>query len=75
ITKASHRAACYVLIGYRGDTMDAADARMRAAWEAGFVPYAMLYRDRAGAVKADWRRFQRAWVRPEIVLCRLKQSN
>jgi hypothetical protein len=74
ITKASHRAACYVLIGYSGDTMNAADARMRAAWEAGFVPYAMLYRDRAGVIKTDWSHFQRAWVRPEIVLCRLKQT-
>jgi len=74
ITKASHRAACYVLIGYHGDTMDAADARLRAAWEAGFVPYAMLYRDETGETEADWRRFQRAWVRPEIVLSRLKSN-
>ena len=73
ITKASHRAACYVLVGYAGDTMDAADARLRAAWEAGFVPYAMLFRDEAGSVSPDWRRFTRAWVRPEIVLSRLKQ--
>jgi hypothetical protein len=74
ITKASHRAACYVLVAYVGDTMDAADARLRAVWEAGFVPYAMLYRDGSGAVDADWRRFTRAWVRPEIVLCRLKNN-
>ncbi len=74
ITKASHRAACYVLIGYPGDTMDAADIRLRAAWDAGFVPYAMLYRDEAGTVDAEWRRFQRIWVRPEIVLSRLKAS-
>ena len=74
ITKASHRATCYVLIGYPGDTMDAADTRIRAAWEAGFVPYAMLYRDDTGAVDADWSRFQRAWVRPEIVLSRLKNN-
>ena len=74
ITKASHRAACYVLIGYSGDTMDAAAARLRAAWEAGFVPYAMLYRDDTGAVQTDWTRFQRAWVRPEIVLSRLKTN-
>ncbi|MDR1668998.1 MAG: hypothetical protein LBR76_03485 [Oscillospiraceae bacterium] len=72
ITKASHRAACYVLIGYPGDTMDAADARLRAAWSAGFVPYAMLYRDDSGATDAEWRRFQRAWLRPEIVLSQLK---
>ncbi|HBU12592.1 MAG TPA: hypothetical protein DEB31_07685 [Clostridiales bacterium] len=74
ITKASHRAACYVLIGYPGDTMDAADTRLRAAWDAGFVPYAMLYRNKAGEVDTDWRRFQRIWVRPEIVLSRLKAS-
>ena len=74
ITQASHRAACYVLIGYKGDTMDAADKRLRDTWAAGFVPYAMLYRDRDGIVDSDWRKFQRVWVRPEIVLARLKQS-
>ncbi len=74
ITKASHRAACYVLVGYPDDTMDAADARLRAAWGAGFVPYAMLYRDETGATDAAWRRFQRAWVRPEIVLSQLKHE-
>jgi hypothetical protein len=74
ITKASHRAACYVLIGYPGDTQDAADARLRAVWDAGFVPYAMLYRDDTGAANAEWRRFQRLWVRPEIVLSRLKTN-
>jgi hypothetical protein len=45
-----------------------ADARLRAAWEAGFA----CYRDDSGAADADWHRFQRAWVRPEIVLSRLK---
>ena len=52
--------------------MDAADARLRAAWDAGFVPYAMLYRDTKGATDLEWRRFQRLWLRPEIVLSRLK---
>jgi hypothetical protein len=74
ITKASHRAACYVLVGFAGDTMDAAGARLRTAWEAGFVPYAMLYRDETGAVDSSWRRFQRAWLRPEIVISRLKKE-
>ena len=74
ITQASHRAACYVLIGYPGDTMDAADKRLRDTWAAGFVPYAMLYRDQAGLVDPDWRRFQRVWVRPEIVLSKLKKE-
>lgn len=74
ITQASQRAACYVLIGFKGDTMAAADKRLRDTWAAGFVPYAMLYRDEAGAVDPDWRKFQRLWVRPEIVLARLKKA-
>jgi len=74
ISRASHRAACYVLIGYRGDTMDAADKRLRDTWAAGFLPYAMLYRDSAGAADPAWRKFQRLWVRPEIVVSRLKQA-
>ncbi len=74
ITRASHRAACYVLIGYRGDTMEAAEKRLRDTWAAGFLPYAMLYRNEDGAVDADWRKFQRLWVRPEIVVSKLKKE-
>jgi hypothetical protein len=72
ITKASHRAKCYVLIGYEGDTMDAADKRLREAWEAGFMPYAMLFRDNSGVINQEWSKFQRTWVRPEIVISKLK---
>lgn len=72
ISQASHRAACYVLIGYKGDTMDAADKRLRDTWRAGFVPYAMLYRDESGETDPEWRKFQRLWVRPEIVISQLK---
>lgn len=75
ITRASHRAACYVLIGYRGDTMEAAEQRLRDAWAAGFLPYAMLYRDEAGETDAGWRKFQRIWVRPEIVVSRMKGTD
>lgn len=34
---------------------------------AGFMPYAMLYRDERGKVDRDWARFQREWLRPAIV--------
>lgn len=74
ITKASHRAACYVLIGYSGDTMAAAEKRLREAWAAGFLPYAMLYRDGNGETDAGWRRFQREWCRPPIVLSNLAKG-
>ena len=72
ITKASHRAACYVLIGYPGDTMEKAEKRLLDTWEAGFIPFAMLYRDKDGQTNPEWRKFQRVWVRPEIICSRLK---
>lgn len=60
-----HRVCAYVLIGYRGDTFDAAEQRLREAWDAGFFPFAMLYRDRQGNRPPDWIPFQRSWARPQ----------
>lgn len=65
-TKESHTLCCYVLIGYRGDTFEKAEKRMRETWEAGFVPMAMLYRDLDGGYDPVWRRFQREWANPTI---------
>ena len=74
ITKASHRAGCYVLIGHRGDTMEKAEVRLRETWAAGFVPYAMLYRDTDGQTDKAWREFQSAWIRPQSVFRLLNQA-
>ncbi|MDR1464278.1 MAG: hypothetical protein LBJ11_03110 [Oscillospiraceae bacterium] len=74
-TEKSHNAGCYVLIGYPGDTMEKAETRLRQAWAAGFFPYAMLYRDNSGETNHEWRQFQRMWVRPQIVACKLKERN
>jgi hypothetical protein len=64
----SHKAACYVLIGYRDDTFDAAEARLCATAMAGFVPYAMLWRcETSGTTNDDWKQFYRSWSRPQIV--------
>ncbi len=65
-TKASHVLRCYVLCGYPGDTMQAADIRMREACDSGFVPMAMLYHNNTGETNQSWRRFQRCWARPAI---------
>ena len=54
---------CYVLIGYKGDTFDAAEARLNEAIAAGYMPFAMLYRDERGEVNHDWKTFQREWCR------------
>lgn len=74
-TAQSHTACCYVLIGYPRDTMAEAEKRMHQTMDAGFVPYAMLYRDAIGKVDSEWRRFQRAWVRPEIIFAKSKGAN
>jgi hypothetical protein len=73
-TKASQTARCYVLIGYDGDTMDNAEKRLRQAWDAGFFPFAMLFRDEKGEVQQDWQRFQRLWARPQIIHEKLKEG-
>lgn len=67
ITAQSHAAACYCLIGYQGDTFEKAQERMEQTIRAGFMPYAMLYRDAEGKTDREWRRFQREWLRPAIV--------
>jgi hypothetical protein len=63
----SHRLRCYVLIGYPRDTFDAAEARLREASDAGFLPMAMLWRNHMGIVDLNWRKFQRRWARPAIL--------
>jgi hypothetical protein len=65
---------CYVLIGYRGDTFEKAERRLRQAWEAGFFPMAMLYRDKKGCYSQDWKRFQREWANPIITGCKIKET-
>ena len=67
ISPQSHVMACYNLIGYQGDTFDRAQKRLEQTIQAGFMPYAMLYRDSSGRVDREWSRFQREWLRPAIV--------
>lgn len=74
ITRKSRIPNCYVLIGYLSDTMEKAEKRLRDTWTAGFAPYAMLYRNETGETDAEWRKFQRLWVRPQILFTTLKES-
>jgi hypothetical protein len=66
-TRSSHRLCCYVIIGYPGDTFEAAEERLHDAFSAGFFPFAMLYRDERGERSPEWMTFQRRWVRPQLV--------
>jgi len=64
-----HHCRCYVLIGQPGDTLPAANRRLREAWRAGFLPMAMLwknYTENETIHNQDWKRLQREWARPAI---------
>lgn len=65
-TKASGTLQCYVLCGYRGDTQEKSLKRMEQAWNAGFLPMGMLYRDEKGERPKEWMRFQWEWTRPQV---------
>ena len=67
----SHIACCYVLIGYEGDTFDKAEKRLTNTIKAGFMPYAMLYKDKDGHVDEVWANYQREWLRPMIVASKM----
>ena len=58
-----HHLHAYVLVGFPKDTTDAAESRCREAWDAGFHPMAMRWRDPLGE---DWGAFARKWARPAI---------
>ena len=62
----SHTMCCYVLCGYDGDSFEDAEKRLVQTMQAGFVPYAMLFRGEDGQYAPEWRRFQREWCRPII---------
>lgn len=57
---------CYVLIGFPKDTFEDAEKRLLQAWEAVFLPFAMLYTDKTGNAPQEWKEFQRQWARPAI---------
>lgn len=66
----NRRLSCYVLIGYPRDSFDEAEKRLKTCLSLGFCPYAMLYRDKKGNVDDNWKKFQRQWVRPEIIFAK-----
>ena len=69
---------CYVLVGFYGDTLDKAEARLRRAWEIGTLPFAMRYRtlktnwkDSFLFNQREWNLFARKWTRPAIIKTRM----
>jgi hypothetical protein len=61
---------CYVLIGYPGDSFEAAETRLGTVVRLGMTPMAMLYRDGKHEPSCEWRKFQRAWARPAAIFAK-----
>ena len=57
----------YVLVGWPGDSEEDATERCVEVLNAGFIPFAMVYRDRRGEKPASWVKFQNLWSRPAII--------
>jgi hypothetical protein len=73
-TRASHALRAYVLIGTRGDRLEAAEARLKATWDAGFFPMAMLMMGKGIIQSDDWRRLRREWCNPYVLGSRLNAA-
>ena len=65
----------FVLIGWPKDTMEAAEKRLWETVDAGFMPYAMLFRDKKGKFKKAWRKFQYMWSNQIYVGTTIKNRN
>ena len=58
----------YVLVGFRGETVEQAEVRLRRVWDAGFLPFAQFYRGEGEQPKTpEWQRLQRKWTRPALL--------
>lgn len=58
----------YVLIGYRNDTFEKAEARLMSVANLGIMPMAMLFDRREGEADVKkWRQYQRTWSNKFIV--------
>lgn len=75
-TRASKGLRCYVLCGFKGDTIKAAQKRMEDTQAAGFLPMAMYFLDQKNGkteVPADWKKWKRHWIRPAMMQAEPKQ--
>lgn len=61
---------CYVLVGRGEETLKQAVDRLEAAWDAGCMPFAQLFRDDVGAKRfgPQWDDLIRNWSRPAIMV-------
>lgn len=72
----SHSACCYVLVGMKYDSYDAAEKRLVDVVKLGLFPQAMLMNrglHYEGSERKRWRRFAREWSNKIIVGHKMRQ--
>lgn len=66
---------CYVLIGYKNDTMEKAEKRLNDVMNLGFMPMAMLFDKGIKLSDRDkWIHFQKLWANPWIVGAKMSEA-
>lgn len=62
---------CYTMIGYDGETLEAAVKRCERVFEMGFMPFTQLYQPNETKVyPLEWREVRRKWSRPAAYMRR-----
>ena len=65
-----NRLRCYVLMGFKDDTVEKAEERLMETYRLGFLPFGMLYRNKKGEFPEpykEWRSLQHTWTRPAAI--------
>lgn len=66
---------CYVLCGFKGQTLEEAEKRVRRVYSLGMDPFAMFYVGKGGQKKTkDWACFCRTWTRAAAYRTLMKGS-
>ena len=64
----------YVMVGYNGETIPQAEARLEAVWAAGGLPFCQLYQpaDKWIDYGLEWKQLARTWSRPAAMFAKMK---
>lgn len=71
----NHRVRCFVLVGFKKDTIEKAQKRLVETAKLGVYPMSMLYKSDEGIVDGEWIRFNTAWANPYKINKKIKQYN
>jgi hypothetical protein len=68
---------CFTMIGFDGETVAAAERRLKRVFEMGFLPFAQLYMPpdlKKIHYDQDWLRLAKQWSRPAIIMTIMGQK-